>query len=461
MRKRYRSKLNRPTRHIAPATIRPDAAGIDVGATEVHVAVNPERDPEPVRTFATFTVDLERLAAWLRACHVTTVAMESTGVYWIPLFDILEAHGFEVCLVNAQHVKKVPGRKSDVLDCQWLQYLHSVGLLRASFRPPSQICALRALLRHRQNLIRYAGAHVQHMQKSLDQMNLQLHHVLSDITGVSGLRILDAILGGERDPLRLARLRDYRVRSSEETIAKALTGNYRDEHVFTLRQALEAYRHYQRMVVACDQQIEGLFAELSDKVDPQVEPLPEPRRKRQRSGNAAHFDLRTHCYRVLGTDLTAVPGVDALTAQAVVAEAGTDFSKFPNAAAFSSWVALCPHNDITGGKVIRRGTRQVKNRLAVALRQAAQSLHREQSYLGAFHRRLRARLGPAAAVTATAHKLARIIYHLVTTGEQYDEGVFAREQQRYRQRAEATLRARARGYGFQLVPLEAPAQTVP
>lgn len=457
MRKRHRSKSKPRPRQIAPATIRPDAAGIDVGATEVHVAVNPERDPESVRTFATFTVDLERLAAWLRACQVKTIAMESTGVYWIPLFDILEAHGFEVCLVNAQHVKKVPGRKSDVLDCQWLQYLHSVGLLRASFRPPSQICALRALLRHRQNLVRYAAAHVQHMQKSLDQMNLQLHHVLSDITGVSGLRILDAILEGERDPLQLAGLRDYRVRSSEETIAKALTGNYRDEHVFTLRQALAAYRHYQQMIVACDQHIESLLEGFSDRVDPQQQPLPEPRRKRRRSGNGAHFDLRTHCYRVLGTDLTAVPGVDALTAQAVIAEVGTDFSKFPNAAAFSSWVALCPHNDITGGKVIRRGTRPVKNRLAVALRQAAQALHGEQSYLGAFHRRLRARLGPAAAVTATAHKLARIIYHLVTTGEAYDESVFQREQQRYRQRAEAHLRARARSYGFQLVPLDRPA----
>ena len=421
------------------------------------VAVNPERDPEPVRTFATFTVELERLAAWLAAGGVKTVAMESTGVYWIPLFDILEAHGFEVCLVNAQHVKNVPARKSDVLDCQGLQYLHSVGLLRASFRPPSEICALRALRRHRQNLIRYASAHVQHRQKSLAQMNLQLHHVLSDITGVTGLRILDAILGGERDAAKLAPLRDYRVRSSEETIAEALTGNYRDEHVFTWRQALEAYRHYQQMIVACDQPIESLFADLTDKVDPQLQPLPEPRRKQKRRGKEAHFDLRTHCDRVLGTDLTAVPGLEALTAQAVVAEVGTDFSKFPNAAAFSSWAALCPHNDVTGGKVIRRGTRQVKNRLAVALRQAAQSLHSDQSYLGGHHRRMRARLGPAAAVTSTAHKLARIIYHLVTTGECYDEGVFAREEQRYRQRAEASLRVRARSYGFKLVPLEAQA----
>ena len=427
MRKRHRHKRNSPSRHIAPATIRPDAAGIDV-------AVNSERDPDPVRTFSTFTVELERLAAWLCECGVKTVAMESTGVYWIPLFDILEAHGFEVCLVNAQHVKNVPGRKSDVLDCQWLQYLHSVGLLRASFRPPSQICALRALLRHRHNLIRYAASHVQHMQKSMDQMNLQLHHVLSDITGVSGLRILDAILGGERDPAKLAQLRDHRVRSSQETIVKALTGNYRDEHVFTLRQALEMYRHYQRMIADCDQEIESLFDGLSDKIDPRQQPLAEPRRKQKRRGNEAHFDLRRHCYRVLGTDLTAVPGLAALTAQAVVAEVGTDFSKFPNAAAFSSWVAL---------------------------RQAAQSLHSDQSYLGGHHRRMRARLGPAGAVTATAHKLARIIYHLVTTGECYDEGVFARQQERHRKRAEASLRARARGYGLKLVPLEAPAEAVP
>ena len=453
MRKRNRRK---PARQVAPATIRNDAAGIDIGATEVYVAVAPDRDPEPVRCFFTFTVDLERLAAWLKECGVQTVAMESTGVYWIPLFDILEKHGFEVCLVNARHVKNVPGRKSDMLDCQWLQYLHAVGLLRASFRPANEICALRALLRHRQNLVRYAASHVQHMQKALDQMNLQLHHVLSDITGLSGLRILDGILTGERDPAVLAKLRDPRVRSSQETIAKALTGNYREEHLFTLRQALEMYRRYQQMIAECDREMEGLYAAMPTKVDldEQQQP-PPPRRKRKSRGDETHFDLRTHCYRVLGTDLTAVPGLGALSAQAIVAEVGTDFQAFPNAAAFSSWAALCPHNDVTGGKIIKRGTRKVNNRLAVALRMAAQSLVRDQSYLGDYHRRMRARLGPAAAVTATAHKLARIIYHLVTTGEAYDEGVFAREQQRQRKRTTARLRARARSYGFDLVPLEA------
>jgi len=453
MRKRNRKK---PARQVALRKLRADAAGIDVGATELYVAVGPERDPEPVRRFASFTADLERMAAWLEACGVTTVALESTGVYWIPVYDILEAHGFEVCLVNAQHVKNVPGRKSDVLDCQWLQYLHSVGLLRASFRPPSEICELRTLLRHRQNLIRYAGAHVQHMQKALDQMNLQIHHVLSDITGVTGLRIVEAILAGERDPVELAKLRDPRVRSSAETIAKALEGNYRDEHLFTLRQALEMYRRYQQQIAECDCEMEARYAALPAKADPDKQPLPPPKRVRERRGNEARFDLRSHCYRVLGTDLTAVPGIQALTAQAVIAEVGADFSKFSSAAQFASWLALCPHNDVTGGKVIRRGTRKVKSRLALALRQAAQSLRRDKSYLGDYHRRMRARLGPAEAVTATAHKLARILYHLVTTGEAYDESVFARQQQRQQHRNLARLQARARARGFELVPLQQP-----
>lgn len=453
MRKRNRKK---PARQVALRKLRADAAGIDVGATEIYVAVGPERDPEPVRRFASFTSDLERMAAWLEACGVTTVALESTGVYWIPVYDILEAHGFEVCLVNAQHVKNVPGRKSDVLDCQWLQYLHSVGLLRASFRPPSEICELRTLLRHRQNLIRYAGAHVQHMHKALDQMNLQIHHVLSDITGVTGLRIVEAILAGKRDPVELAKLRDPRVRSSAETIAKALEGNYRDEHLFTLRQALEMYRRYQQQIAECDCEMEARYTALPAKADPDKQPLPPPKRVREGRGNEARFDLRSHCYRVLGTDLTAVPGIQALTAQAVIAEVGADFSKFSSAAQFASWLALCPHNDVTGGKVIRRGTRKVKSRLALALRQAAQSLHRDKSYLGDYHRRMRARLGPAEAVTATAHKLARILYHLVTTGEAYDESVFARQQQRQQHRNLARLQARARSCGFELVPLQQP-----
>ena len=277
-----------------------------------------------------------------------------------------------------------------------------------------------------------------------------MQHVLSNISGLTGLRIVDSILAGERDPAVLAKLRDPRVRSSEETIAKALEGNYRDEHLFTLRQALDTYRYYQQLIEECDQQIKALFVSMPAKADLEEQPLVRSRHKRR--GNEAHFDLRAHCYRVLGTDLTAVPGLGALSAQTVVAEVGTDFSKFPSAVAFSSWAALCPHNDVTGGKVIRRGTRKVNNRLAVALRIASQSLARDQSYLGDYHRRMRARLGPAAAATATAHKLARIIYHLVTTGEAYDATVFAREQQRQHKRNEKRLRSRARSYGFELAP---------
>ena len=451
MRKRIREQ---PARKVALRKIRHDAAGIDIGAEEIYVAVDPDRDAEPVRRFSSFTVDLERMAAWLLECDVTTVAMESTGVYWIPLYDILEGHGIEVYLVNAQHVKNVPGRKSDVLDCQWLQYLHAVGLLRASYRPPSEICEVRSLVRHRQSLVRYAGMLVQHMQKALDQMNLQLHHVLSDITGVSGMRILDAILGGERDPQQLAQLRDRRVRASAETIVQALTGNYREEHLFSLGQMLDLYRHYQRLIVDCDREMEARYQALPAKVDVVERPLAPPKRKRRSRSNEAHFDLRTHCYRILGTDLTAIPGVQALTAQAVVAEVGTDFSKFPNAKAFANWAALCPNNDITGGKVIRRGTRKVKNRLATALRLAAQSLLKDQTPMGEMHRRRRVRMAPAAAQTATAHQLARIIYHLVTTRQAYDQGIFEQGQQRQRQRNQARLRTRARSYGFQLVPLE-------
>lgn len=456
-----KGKRTRPARLVAPAVLRRDAAGIDIGATQIHVAVGADCDPQPVRTFTSFTADLQRLADWLSQCGVVTVAMESTGVYWIPLFQILEERGFEVCLVNAQHVKNVPGRKSDVLDCQWLQYLHAVGLLQASFRPPGQICALRSLVRHRQNLIRYAASHTQHMQKALDQMNLQLHHVLSDITGVTGRKILAAILAGERDPKQLAKLRDPRVRARIETIERALEGDYRREHLFALRQALEAYRSYQRLLVDCDAEIEQLLQELPTRVDPKQKPLPEPAKKRKRRDNEAHFDLRTHCYRVLGVDLTAVPGLQALSAHQLVAEVGPDLSKFRHGGAFASWLGLCPHNDVSGGRVLARGTRKVKNRLASALRQSAQTLARDRSYLGDYYRRMRARLGPAAAVTATAHKLARIIYHMVSQREAYDETVFAREQHRQEQRTRTRLQIRARSLGYQLVPLQAPVGSVP
>jgi len=433
--------------------IEADAAGIDVGAKEIFVAVPEDRDPQPIRCFTTFTEDLQALAAWLLACRIRTVAMESTGVYWIPVFQILEASGLEVCLVNSQHVKHVPGRKSDVADCRWLQFLHSVGLLRSSFRPEDAICRVRSLLRHRDGLVEMAGEHIQHMQKALTQMNLQLHHVLSDLTGKSGMAILDAILAGERDPQVLANLRDGRVKASAETIVKSLVGDYRREHLFTLRQSLESYRHYQTLMAACDREIEDYLKEFDSNIDIEQHPLPPERYPHPRRKNEFHFDMRTELYRVLGVDLTTIPGFNAITAHAVLAEVGRDLSRFRNAAAFVSWLGLCPQNKKSGGKVLSTKTRRTKNRLNCALRVAAQSLHRSQTYLGTYYRRMRARLGAPKANTAAAHKLARILFHLLTARRSFDENIFAVEEQRRRTRMENRLRRQAQAFGFQLVAL--------
>ena len=286
--------------------LEPNAAGIDVGAREMFVAVPPGRDENPVRVFATFTEDLEQLADWLARCGVTTVALESTGVYWIPLYDILEQRGIRPCLVNARHMKNVPGRRTDWHECQWLQFLHSVGLLRAAFRPEEDICAVRTLLRHRSELIQAATEHVQHMHKSLTQMNLQIHHVISDITRVTGLAIVDAILAGERDPAALAKLRDARIKADPDTIRKSLVGNWRHEHLFTLRQSRELFRTYQQRIVECDLEIEQRLPEFEARVDPAQRPLP-PDQKRNRAGRKRRkknghpnpgFDLRTEAYKL-------------------------------------------------------------------------------------------------------------------------------------------------------------------
>lgn len=444
-------------RELSLECIEPNAAGIDVGAREIYVAVGRDRAPEPVRCFSTFTEELRAIAAWLKQCGVVTVAMESTGVYWIPLYEVLEEAGLGVCLVNSRHVKHVPGRKSDVSDCQWLQYLHSVGLLRASFRPEASICALRALSRHRSNLVEIAAVHVQHMQKALTQMNLQIHHVLSDITGKSGLAIVDAILAGKRDPEQLAFLADRRIHAEKETVIKSLVGNYRSEHLFTLRQSLEAYRHYQKMLVDCDGEIEQHMSQLPTHPNGGQRPASlgsgagGKRRK-----NQFHMDMGKELYRVLGTDLTLVPGLNALTAHTLVTEIGTDLARFPNVAAFSSWLALCPGSKKSGGKILSSRTRKSNSRVSHALRLAAQTLHRSHSYLGAYYRRMRARLGAPQAITAAAHKLARIVYHLISTRTAYDESVFAQEEQKQTIRNQHRLRKQALALGFQLVPITMP-----
>jgi transposase len=434
--------------------INPDVAGIDIGATEIYVAVPPERDDEPVRCFSSFTEDLHALADWLMACGVKSVAMESTGVYWIALFQILEARGFEVCLVNARHVKNVPGRKSDVADCQWLQYLHAVGLLRASFRPPQAVCAVRSILRHRDSLIQLGSTHVQHMQKALTQMNLQLHHVISDLTGKTGLAIVSAMLAGERDPNVLARLRDYRIKASEHTVAKALVGDYRAEHLFTLRQALQSYQHYQALIRECETEIEAQLKGFESAVDPADKPLaPRSAAAKKSLGQAWQFDLRTELYRVLGVDLTTVPALEVATIHTVFTEVGRDLSAFPTHKHFSSWLGVCPDNRVSGGKVLSVRTRKVKSRAAAALRMAAQSLHHSTSALGAYYRRMRTKLGAPKAITAAAHKLARIIYHLLKTRQPYDESRFAQHEQRYQHNRTRRLQQQAAALGFTLVPI--------
>ncbi len=435
--------------------IEPNAAGIDVGASEIYVAVPPGRDEQTIRRFQTFTQDLREMAEWVKRCGVTTVAMESTGVYWIPPYEILEEAGVRVCLVNSKHVKHVPGRKSDVRDCQWLQDLHSVGLLHASYRPEGAICEIRSLSRHRSSLVELAAVHVQHMHKALTQMNLQIHHVLSDITGMSGLAIVDAILAGQRSPAQLAALCHVTVRSPRETVIKSLVGNYRPEHLFTLRQSLQAYRQYQTMLADCDREIEQRMRQLNGKNGSGQPPLDAPPTLRKRRKNEFYFDMRQELYRVFGTDLTAVPGISSLTAHSLLAEIGPDLSRFPNAAAFASWLTLCPGNNKSGGKVLSSKTRKTNNRASRALRVAAQSLQKSQSHLGTFYRRMRAKLGPPQAITAAAHKLARIIYHLLTTGAAYDESVFAKEEQKQVLRHENRLRKQAKTLGFQLVPIAA------
>ena len=447
---RPKRPARKPTR---PRTteIRRDAAGIDIGARRIHVAIDPERDPRPVREFQTFTQDLYALADWLEACGVRTVAMESTGVFWIPLFQILEARGLEVCLVNAHHMKHVPGRKTDIADCQWLQYLHACGLLTASFRPAQSICGLRSLLRHRESLIQAAASHVQRMQKALDQMNLQLHHVISDITGMTGLAIMDAILGGERDPTTLAALRNRRIHATAETITKSLVGDYRPEHVFTLRQSLDAYRYYQTLMVECDVEIERHLTALPD-ARPGVGAAPASATRRKPRGNEPNFDLRAHLHRLFGVDLTTIPGIDVLTAHTILTEVGPDLSKFPTPDAFASWLGLCPDNRISGGKVLSVKTRRVKNRAALALRMSAQAVQGSRAALGGYYRRMRAKLGGPKAITATAHKLARVVYHLIKTGQPYDESIFRKYEEAHRDRVQQRLQAQAAALGLRLVP---------
>lgn len=429
--------------------INPDAAGIDIGSAEHWVAVPADRDQHPVRKFKCFTADLHNMANWLNKCGIKTIAMESTGVYWIPAFQILESRGFEVKLVNAKHVKNVPGRKTDVLDCQWLQRLHCFGLLSGSFRPENSICILRSYWRHRDNLIRYAASHVQHMQKALTEMNIQLHKVISDIAGLTGMRIIRAILEGERDTVKLANMKHGRIRSSTNEIAKSLEGDYRSEHLFALKQAVELYDFYQNQISDCDQQIEDYLIQFDSKLNLDAHPIPPTKRKhRKPKGNEPHFDLRTHLYRITGVDFTQIDGLNVLSVQNIISEVGLDPGAFPTVKHFTSWLGLCPNNRITGGNIKSSNTRKVVNRAATAFRIAAQSLSTSLSALGAYYRRMRSRLGAPKAVTATAHKLARIFYHLWKTGDQYKDIGIDYYEQKYKERIIKNMKRKAKKLGY-------------
>lgn len=416
------------------------AAGIDIGSKEHYVAVSPEACEKPVRQFKTFTKDLYELADWLRECGIKTVAMESTGVYWIPVFQILEKKGFEVLLVNAHHIKNVRGRKTDVLDCQWIQKLHSYGLLQGSFRPQDRICVLRSYQRQRESLVRTASQHILRMQKALTQMNVQLHHVLSDITGTTGMQIIQAIISGQRDPYQLAALKNYRVKNSLDTIAHALQGDWREEHLFSLKQEHELYLVYQEKITQCELAIQNALQALCPELSTD-----------SRTPRTSKTDLKTSLIQITGVDLTAVPGLEINTILTLIAECGLDTERWPSSKHFASWLGLCPNNKITGGKIMARSTLKVKNRAALALRRAAYSLHRSKTALGAYFRRLKARLGPPKAITATAHKLALIFYNLLKTKKEFSDIGQDYYEQTHRLRVLKNLKIKAEQLGFTLV----------
>ena len=461
------SKLSRTQRGGVPISdphpwegltrMQPQAAGLDIGAHEIMACAPGPNDTQDVRAFGTYTADLHALVAWLLERHVQTVAMESTGVYWIPVFETLEAHGLRGCLIRATAIHRIPGRKSDVLDCQWIQTLHTYGLLADSFRPDADLIALRTLLRHRAQLIEHRSPHILHMQKALTQMNIQLAQALSDVTGQTGQAIIRAIVAGERDPHRLAALRNYRCQKDAHEIALALTGTWRAEHVFVLTQSLECFDFYTRQLNACDAEIERLYTSLRPAWGMPEPPLPPQKPHSHNKNTRPDTPLRNQLRRLTGVDLVAVPGLSVSLAQTIVAEVGTTLDQFPDAKHFCSWLGLAPHNDISGGKVLKSRTLKNHNRAGQASRsgQAAAALMRAKCHFGAYYRRKKSQIGPAQAAVATAHKIARTVYHMLKfkveyramSADEYDQQFEARELKR--------LQHKAAHFGLSLVPLTA------
>jgi transposase len=434
--------------------VHPQAAGIDVGNSSHYAAVRPERDEEPVRRFDCFTADLHRLADWLKGYGVKTVAMQSTGVYWIPLYEILEERGFEVYLVNARHTKNLPGRKSDVQESQWLLKLHTYGLLSNSFHPPAEIRVLRTYWRQRAEHVAGAATCILRMQKTLTQMNVQLANVISDISGLTGQTIIRTIVAGERDPLKLAALSDPRIQASQEEIAKSLQGNWRPELLFLLQQEVEMYDTYQKRIMECDQQLQLQLASFTNTHSVQTS-KDKPKAKKPAAKNAPRFDLSSELQRVTGVDLTRIDGIDVMVAQTLVSEVGLDMSRWKTESHFASWLGLSPDNRISGDKVLARGTRRVVNRAATALRQAANTLMRSRSYLGAQYRRLRTKLGAPKAITAMAHRLARLVYRMLKYGQAYVDKGTEYYEERFRQQQIQLLRKKAAKLGLQVAEIHA------
>lgn len=441
--------------------VHPDAAGIDVGSKSHFVAVPPGRDEEPVQEFGSWTADLKRLAAWLKSCGIRTVVMQSTGVYWIALQEVLEAAGLEVYLVNARGTKNLPGRKSDVQECQWLMKLHTYGLLRNSFRPPEEIRKVRTIWRRRDSLVADAGRTIQQMQKALTTMNIQLANAISDISGVTGLAIIRAIVKGERDPWKLAKLRDRRIQASEEEVAHSLEGHWREDVLFELKQVLESYDFHQKQIADCDRQCQEYMAALPDRTmasaegaaaGPEETSKKKKRRQSTKRKNQPGFDLRAELERTLGVDVTRVDGIDVITGQVILSELGPDLSAFPDEHAFASWLELVPRKDITGGRVIKQKPRKSKNRVADALRMAAESLSNSDSYLGARYRRFRGRMHGPSTVKSMAHHLACQIYRLLTKGQEYVDRGAAYFERKRSERDLAILKRRAAEHNMKLVP---------
>src|SRR5262250_1522722 len=437
--------------------VHPDAAGIDIGNESHYVAVPPDRDSHPVQCFGCTTAELKAMASWLNLCGIRTVAMQSTGVYWIAVYDTLEAAGLEVYLVNARDTKNLPGRKSDVQESQWLMKLHTYGLLRNSFRPSREIRTMRTYWRQRNDLVRAAGRHIQRIQKTLTQMNIQLANVLSDVGGMSGQAIIKAILAGERDPYQLAALRNWRVKASEEEIARSLEGNWQEEQMFVLQQEQDGYQFCLKQMAECDQRLQQYLQQQEDRS--QGASLPQEKRKerlkKRRNGNAPQFDMRTELFRMTGTDLTQIDGIDVTTTMTILSEAGWDMSKWKTEHHFVSWLRLCPDNRISGGKIVGKGRLPTNNRITNALRMAASTLRLSHSYLGAQFRRLRSKLGPPVAIKAMAAKLARLLYRMLRYGMPFIDRGEAFYESQHRKLQINYLKRKAANLGFQII--EAPA----